>query len=66
MAAPLLKRLVADFPPRRPGFEPVSGQVEFEVDKVMLEQVSSKYFFFPCQSSFHQNLHHHNHPGQVQ
>jgi hypothetical protein len=41
-------------------------QVGFAVDKVALGQVFSKYFGFPCQSSFHQILHHHNHPGQVQ
>jgi hypothetical protein len=29
-------------------------------------QVFSEYFCFPCQSSDHQILHHHNHPGQVQ
>jgi hypothetical protein len=28
-------------------------------------QVFSKYFGFPCQS-FHQFLHHHNHPGLAQ
>jgi hypothetical protein len=38
----------------------------FVVDKVALGQVFSKYFGFHCQSSFHQILHHHNHPGQVQ
>jgi hypothetical protein len=27
--------------------------------------VFSEYFGFPCQSSFHQLLHHHNHPGQA-
>jgi hypothetical protein len=41
-------------------------QVEFVVDKVALEQGFSEYFGFPCQSSFHQILHHHNHLGQVQ
>jgi hypothetical protein len=30
-----------------------------------LGQVFSEYFGFPCQSSFHQIFHHHNHPGQV-
>jgi hypothetical protein len=25
-----------------------------------------RYFDFPCQSSFYEILHHHNHPGQVQ
>jgi hypothetical protein len=29
-------------------------------------QVFSEYFGFPFQSSFHQILYHHNHPGQVQ
>jgi hypothetical protein len=36
----LLKRLVADFPPRRPGFNPKSTHVRFVVDKVALGQVS--------------------------
>jgi hypothetical protein len=40
--------------------------VGFVVDKVALGQVFSEYFDFPCQSSFHQILHHHHHPGQVQ
>jgi hypothetical protein len=56
-------RLVAGFPPRRPWFDPGSSQVGF-VDKVVLGRVFSEYFGFPCQSSFHQILHHHNHPGQ--
>jgi hypothetical protein len=40
--------------------------VGFMVDKAALEQVFSEYFGFPCQSSFHQFLHHHNHPGLAQ
>jgi hypothetical protein len=40
--------------------------VGFVVDKVALGQVFSEYFGFPCQSSFHQFLHHHNHPGLAQ
>jgi hypothetical protein len=41
-----------------------SGQhVGFVVDKTALGQVFSEYFCFPCQSSFHQFLHHHNHPA---
>jgi hypothetical protein len=36
------------------------------VDKVALVQVFSEYFGFPCQSSFHQILHHHYHPGLAQ
>jgi hypothetical protein len=55
-------RQVQKFPPRLPG----SSQVGFVVDKVALGQVVSEDFGFPCQSSFHQILHHHNHPGQVQ
>jgi hypothetical protein len=57
---------VAGFPTQRPGFEPGLGQIGFVVDKVALGQVFSEYFGFPFQSSFHQILHHHNHPGQVQ
>jgi hypothetical protein len=54
------------FPPRRPWFAPGSGQVEFVVEKVALEQFFSEYFDFLCQSLFHQILNHHNHSGQVQ
>jgi hypothetical protein len=39
--------------------------VGFVVDKVALGRVFSEYFGFPYQSSFHQILHHHNHPGQA-
>jgi hypothetical protein len=41
-------------------------QIGFVVDKMALGQVFSEYFGFPCQSSFHHILHHHNHPDQVQ
>jgi hypothetical protein len=54
-------RLVAGFPPRRPGFDPVSGQVGSVVDKVALGQVFSEYFGFPCHSSLQQLLHNHPH-----
>jgi hypothetical protein len=41
-------------------------QVGFVADKVVLGQVFSEYFGFPCQNqSFHQLLHHHNHPEQL-
>jgi hypothetical protein len=40
--------------------------VGFVVGKVTLEQVFYEYFGFPCQFSFHQITHHHNHPGQAQ
>jgi hypothetical protein len=39
--------------------------VGFVVYKVALGQVFSEYFGLPCQSSFNQILHHHNHSGQV-
>jgi hypothetical protein len=38
-AVPRLRRLVADLPPRRPGFDPGSVHVGFVVDKVTLGQV---------------------------
>jgi hypothetical protein len=61
---PQLKRLVAAFPPRLPGF--ASWQlVGFVVDKAALGQVFPEYFGFSCQS-FHQFLHHHNHQGLAQ
>jgi hypothetical protein len=46
-----LKRLVAAFPPRRPGFDPGSGQVEFVVDKVAMDG------FSPSSSVSLTNLH---------
>jgi hypothetical protein len=58
-AVPWHKRLVTGFPHRQPGFDPRSSHVGLVVDKVALEQVSSEYFEFPCQFSFHQTLHHH-------
>jgi hypothetical protein len=45
-----------------PRFELRSGNVGFVLDKVTLGQVFSEYFGFPCQSSFHEILHH-NHRG---
>jgi hypothetical protein len=61
---PKLKRLVAGFPLRRLGFAS-EQHVGYMVDKATLGQVFSEYFGFPCQS-FHQYLHHHNHPGLAQ
>jgi hypothetical protein len=40
--------------------------VGFVANKVALEQVFSECFGFPCQSSFHQLFHHHNHPRLAQ
>jgi hypothetical protein len=41
-------------------------QVRFVVGKMVLGQVFSEYFGFPCQNrSFHQLHHHHIHPGQL-
>jgi hypothetical protein len=59
-AVPELRRLVAGFPPRRPGFEPRSGYVGFVVDKVALGQVFFEDFSVPCQLSFHRLLHTHH------
>jgi hypothetical protein len=65
MAVPYLKQLVAGFPLQQPGF--ASGShVGFVVAKAALGPVFSEYFGFPCQSSFHQFLLHHNHPGLAQ
>jgi hypothetical protein len=44
------RRLIAGFPPRRPGFVPWSGHVGFVVDIVALGQVFSEYFGFLWQS----------------
>jgi hypothetical protein len=65
VAAPQLKRLVAGFSPRLPGFKPGSSHVGFVVEKVALGQVFFGYFGFPCQSTFHLLLHNHHHlsPG---
>jgi hypothetical protein len=41
----------------------LSGHVGFVVHRMALGHVFSEYFGFPCQSSFHQILHPHNHPG---
>jgi hypothetical protein len=62
---PELKRLVAGFQLRRPGFAS-EHHVGFVVEKVALGQVFSKYFGFPSQSSFHKFFHHHNHSGLAQ
>jgi hypothetical protein len=60
IAVPYLRHLVTDFPPRRPRFEPRSGHVGFVVEKMVLRQVFSEYFGFPCQFPFHRPLHTHH------
>jgi hypothetical protein len=60
LAVPQLRRLVAGFPPRQPGFEPTSSHVGFVVDNVALWQVLSEYLGFLCQFSFHRLLHTHH------
>jgi hypothetical protein len=63
-----MKRLVAGFTPRRPGFKPGFSHVGFVVSKVVLGQVFSEYFGCPS------NLYSTNfstitityHPGLVQ
>jgi hypothetical protein len=61
MAVPQLKRLVAGFPPQRPGFAPGQVMWDFVMHGVALEQVSSEFFGFACQSSSHQILYARNH-----
>jgi hypothetical protein len=40
--------------------------VGFVVNKVVLAQVFSEYFGFPCQFSFHRLFHiHYHHPGLI-
>jgi hypothetical protein len=57
--AQIKKKIVPNFSPRRPGFNPGSGYVGFVVDRVALGQVFSEYFGLTWQSSFHQFLHNH-------
>jgi hypothetical protein len=57
----LRSRIVAGFPPRRPGFEPGSSHVGSGMDRAALEQVCSEYFCFPATHSFHKFLHSHHH-----
>jgi hypothetical protein len=45
----------------RTRFKTGPRHVGFVVDKVVLGQVFSEYFGFPCQSSFHQYFHNHHH-----
>jgi hypothetical protein len=59
-AVPYLRRLVAGFPPRRTGLEPMSVYVGFVVNKVAVGQAFPEYFSFPCQFWFHQLLHIHH------
>jgi hypothetical protein len=39
--------------------------VGFLVDKMVLGQVFSEYFGFPCQFLLHQFLHNHHHPRMI-
>jgi hypothetical protein len=55
-----LRRLVAGFPPRWPGFLLRSWYMKFVVDKVALGQIFSEYLGFPCQFLFHLLLHTHH------
>jgi hypothetical protein len=45
--------------PRRPGFDPRLGHVQFTVDSVAWGQVFSEYFLLRCQFSFRHLLHIH-------
>jgi hypothetical protein len=65
-SGPAIAQAVSRWLPTAAGqVRPGSGHVGFVADKVALGQVLSEYFGFPYQYSFHQTLHHHNHPGQV-
>jgi hypothetical protein len=46
------------------GFEPRTGHVGFVADKVVMGQVFSEHFGFPCQS-FHRLLHIRGTTGQI-
>jgi hypothetical protein len=61
LAVPQLRRFVAGFSLRRPGFELGTAHVGYVVHKVALVQVFSEYFCFPCHS-FHRLFHIHHHP----
>jgi hypothetical protein len=60
--------------PGRRGGKPVTNRlsygaaqhVGFVVDEAALDQISFEYFGFSRQSSCHQFLQHHNHPGLAQ
>jgi hypothetical protein len=47
---PWLRRLVADFPSRCPGFDPRTYHVRSVVDRAARGQVCSEYFGFHCHS----------------
>jgi hypothetical protein len=66
IALPYLKRSLAGFPPRRPGFDPKSGDMGFLVDKVALGQVFFDELGFPYQLSFHKILYTHLSSAPVQ
>jgi hypothetical protein len=61
----MVRRLVAGFPPRWPGYSSRLGHVGFVVDKVALGQVFSEYLCFPCQYKF-STLIVIYHPGLIQ
>jgi hypothetical protein len=58
-AVPWIRRLVAGFSSLPLQFDPKSGDVGFVVGKIGIEQVFFEYFGFPCQFSFHEDLHTH-------
>jgi hypothetical protein len=61
------QKLVAGFPPRRPGFDSRPDHAVFVVDKVVLGQAFFEYFGFPWKFSFHSLLHtHHLSSGVIQ
>jgi hypothetical protein len=58
----IAQELVVVFLPRPPGFDSWSSHEGFVVEEVVLGQVFSESFGFPCQSS-HRLLHTHNLPS---
>jgi hypothetical protein len=61
-----MKRLVASFPPRRPQFAPGSDKWDLWSTKLRRGRFSPSTSVFPAKNrSFHQLLHHHNHPMQL-
>jgi hypothetical protein len=66
-AVPELRWLVADYAPRRPGFEPRTSRVGFVVDKVTLSSSSSSALVSPVNShSTDRSTFIIYHPGLVQ
>jgi hypothetical protein len=63
----IAEALVTGFPPRRPGFAPGSGKWDMWWAKWRRGRFSPSTSVYPAKTiSFHQLLHPHNHPEEVQ